>query len=322
VEGREPPFDLLGSHREVRAQPVRSLRTTAVAVVAALGVLASCSTPDDLEGAGGRPASKPSPSSAGSQAGHDTTAPVPEDGASSAPGAPDIPRRPRVNACYKLGFDEATEPTNDDPRVSCRKRHTAQTYYVGRLDTVVDGHLLAVDSRLAQRQVERTCPRELVDYLGGTAEDRSLSRIEAVWFSPTIEQSDRGASWFRCDAVALGKTSTLAPLPPPGRLEGILDRPGALDEVGLCGTTAPGARGFERVICSRRHAWKALSTIQISGGNDYPGVAEVREAGESACRDLVARASGSPERFTYGWEWPTRAQWRDGQRFGYCWAPD
>lgn len=300
---------------------MRSLRTTTGVIVAALVVLASCSSTDDLEEAGGRPSSQSSPSSAGSEAGHGAATPTPADGTSS-PAALDVPRRPRVNACYKLGFDEATEPTNGDPRVSCRRRHTAQTYYVGRLDTVVDGHLLAVDSRLAQRQVQRTCPRELVDYLGGTAEDRSLSRIEAVWFSPTIEQSDQGASWFRCDAVALGKPSTLAPLPPPRRLEGILDRPGALDEVGLCGTTEPGARGFERVICSRRHAWKALSTIRINGGSDYPGVAEVREAGESTCRDLVQQVSGSPERFTYGWEWPTRAQWRSGQRFGYCWAPD
>jgi hypothetical protein len=24
---------------------------------------------------------------------------------------------------------------------------------------------------------------------------------------------------------------------------------------------------------------------------------------------------------TYGWEYPTPAQWRAGQRYGYCWAP-
>jgi hypothetical protein len=193
---------------------------------------------------------------------------------------------------------------------------------VGRLDTVVDGHLLAVDSRLAQRQVERACPRALDRYLGGTEETRRLSRLAAVWFSPTIEQSDQGASWFRCDAVALAGSDRLAPLPPRRRLEGILDRSDALDEVGLCGTTAPGEAGFERVICSRRHRWQALSTIDISGGAAYPGVAAVREAGESTCRDRVSEATGSPERFSYGWEWPTREQWRSGQRYGYCWAPD
>jgi hypothetical protein len=206
--------------------------------------------------------------------------------------------------------------------VRCNERHTAQTFFVGRLDTVVDGHLLAVDSRKAQRQLERTCPRKLDEYVGGTAQARALSRLQAVWFSPTLAESDKGASWFRCDVVALARPSTLAPLPPPRRLRGILDRPEALDEVGLCGTAAPGARGFERVICSRRHSWRTISTIDISADADYPGVAAVRETGESTCRDQVQAASGSPEKFTYGWEWPTREQWRRGQRFGYCWAPD
>jgi hypothetical protein len=253
-------------------------------------------------------------------------APAASDQAASAPvsqvpaqPAADRPKRPRVGACYNLDFASATRPTSDSRPVSCAKPHTAQTYYVGRLDTVVDGHLLAVDSRLAQRQVERACPRRLADHVGGSAETRALSRLQAVWFSPTIEESDEGASWFRCDVVALAAPGELAPLPP--NLKDILDRPGALDRVGLCANAAPGTRGFERVICSRPHAWRAVSTIDIPGGRLYPGVGAVREAGESTCRDRVRRASGSPERFTYGWEWPTRSQWRAGQHFGYCWAP-
>jgi hypothetical protein len=224
-----------------------------------------------------------------------------------------------VGACYDLDFDQATAPTSEIPPVSCRKRHTTQTYFVGRLDTVVDGHLLAVDSRVAQRQVSESCPRHFASYVGGSAGDRELSRLKAVWFSPTIEESDQGASWFRCDAVAIERAGTLAPL--PGRVHGILDRPDALEKVGICGTAAPGARSFERVICSHRHAWKALSTISISG-TTYPGISAVRRAGEDDCRDQVERASGTPERFSYGWEWPTREQWGDGQHFGYCWAPD
>lgn len=230
-----------------------------------------------------------------------------------------VPARPRVGACYDLDFDEATEPTNDKKAVPCKGRHTAQTYYVGRLDTVVDGHLLAVDSERAQRQVSGSCPRHLGPYVGGADGVRALSRIRSVWFSPTIEQSDRGASWFRCDAVAIEREGTLAPL--PRRLRGILDRSGALKKVGLCGTAEPGSRGFQRVICSRRHAWKALSTISIPGST-YPGESEVRQAGEDDCRDQVRRATGTPERFSYGWEWPTREQWRSGQHFGFCWAPD
>lgn len=289
---------------------MRTLRTGAGVLATAI-VLASCAADASTRDSAAdetAPAST-SPTSRGS-------------GAAGGAQRPESPPRPPANGCYVLGFDAATEPTNDSRPVPCSKRHTAQTYHVGRLDTVVDGHLLAVDSEMAQRQVERTCPRKLVEYVGGSPEARALSRLEAVWFSPTIEQSDQGASWFRCDVVAVGRPSTLAPLPPPGRLRGILDRSDALDEVGLCGTAAPGARGFERVICSRRHAWRAISTIGISGGAQYPGVAQVREAGERECRERVQAATGSPERFSYGWEWPTRDQWRAGQRFGYCWAPD
>ena len=267
----------------------RSIRTTVGAVVAGL-VLASCTGGETR-----RDTTTPEPASAESSGSESTAEPSDQV---SAVGIPASARRPPARACYRLGFDEATAPTTDSPPVSCRTRHTARTYHVGRLDTVVDGHLLAVDSRLAQRQVERACPRELADYLGGSAETRALSRLEAVWFSPTIEQSDDGASWFRCDAVALAESGKLAPL--PRRLRGILDRSDALDEVGLCGTAAPGERGFERVICSRRHRWRAMSTIGIPGGDTYPGVAAVREAGESQCRDRVRRATGSPERFSYG----------------------
>lgn len=282
----------------------RSVRTTVVAIVGALA-LCSCTLED------GRRGDNPA---AGTRS-VDSSAPAP-------PGTDRAAARPRKGACYRLRFDEATAPTSERQQVPCTERHTAQTFHVGTLDTVVDGHLLAVDSDVAQEQVQRTCPRQLARFVGGSPRTRSLARLKAVWFSPTISQSDQGASWFRCDVVALDRGSTLAPLPAPGRLRGILDRPRALDQVGLCGTAAPGARGFERVICARPHAWKALTTIRLAAGSTYPGAVAVRRAGEARCRAHARRELGEPDRFRFGWEWPTRAQWRAGQRFGYCWAPD
>jgi hypothetical protein len=309
VEGRQPPLDLLGPHGQVTPKPMQ-LHRLAVGLASALLVLSGCTSSDETDPDAATPPAPATPAEAGPESAE----------REPADPAADVPPRPRVGACYDLDFASATLPTSDDRPVACTQRHTARTYYVGRLDTVVDGHLLAVDSAVAQRQVERACPRRLSAYLGGSAEARALSRLQAVWFSPTIAESDEGASWFRCDAVALASPGELASL--PRKLKGILDRPGALDRVGLCANAAPGTRGFERVICARPHAWRALSTIDIPGGQLYPGVAAVREAGEATCRDRVRRASGSPERFTYGWEWPTKDQWRAGQHFGYCWAPD
>lgn len=296
----------------------RLLGTTAVAAAAAL-VLASCMAGEETD----PPTAGAAASASGSAAPSATPSPtVPADSSpSAAPRTlPAEAQPPRNGACYLLDFEEATAPTNEERPVGCGKRHTARTYHVGHLDTVVDGHLLAVDSALAQEQVQTACTRRFRAYVGGSPRDRRLSRLKPVWFSPTIDQSDLGASWFRCDVVALARGSALAGL--PRRVRGILDRPGALDRVGICGTTAPGERGFERVICGRRHTWKALTTIDIPGQDRYPGVATVRRAGEGRCREVVRRASGSPTRFRYGWEWPTREQWRAGQRYGYCWAPD
>ncbi len=233
-----------------------------------------------------------------------------------------VPPAPPRAGCYRLTSRQLTEPTNDTAPVPCTSRHTSQTILVGRLDTVVDGHAVAVDSTLVQRQLASRCPRALASYVGGTLEARRLSRFNVVWYSPTLAQSDEGADWFRCDLIAFAGADQLFPLPGTRRLAGVLDRPRALDDYGLCGTSAPGARGFERVICGRRHSWRAIETIGLRGGSRYPGTAAVRRAGDSDCKDIAQARADDTLKFRYGWEWPTQAQWARGQHYGYCWVPD
>ena len=230
------------------------------------------------------------------------------------------PPAPRAGSCYRLTLRQAARPTNDNPAIPCGRKHTARTIHVGSLDLVVDGHSLAVDSARAQRQLRETCPGELDRFLGGDPERRALSRFQVVWFSPSLEESDLGSDWFRCDVIALGRGSRLLPLPPDGRLRGVLDSPAALSTFGLCGTAQPGADDFERVACALPHSWVAVSTIAI-GGDRYPGVTAVREAGEETCADRVRAANEFVLEYRYGWEWPTAEQWRAGQRYGICWAP-
>ena len=251
-----------------------------------------------------------------------TSSASPSAAASSAtPSTAPVPPVPKQGACYRLRFDQLTQPSNSSRPVPCTSRHDAQTIHVGRLDTHVDGHAVAVDSDRVIRQLSTECPRRLAAHLGGTAEDLELSRFEVVWFSPTLEQSDLGAAWFRCDAIALAGGETLFPLPAPRQLAGVLGGSGAA-AYGLCGTAAPGDRDFARVICARPHSWRAIATIPIAGGQAYPGQQRVRSAGNDTCRDEVRARAEDPLKFQYGWEWPTRSQWLDGQRFGYCWAPD
>lgn len=254
------------------------------------------------------------PSDAGSASATDAATPTRDP-------APVVPPPPPRAACYRLTGAQLTRPTNDSNQVPCSRRHTARTIHVGRLDLEVRGRTVAVDSPAVQEQLAEVCPRRLAAYVGGTRRTRDLSRLAAVWFSPTLEQADAGARWFRCDLVAFDRGAALLALPGARRLKGVLDRAGSLDTYGLCGTAAPGARGFQRVACARRHSWRAIDTLALEGRR-YPGVRRARRAGDAACKTEARARASNALKFRYGWEWPTAAQWRAGQRFGYCWAPD
>ena len=232
-----------------------------------------------------------------------------------------VPKAPKARACYRLTVKQLTQPTNDSVPVRCTRRHTARTIFVGRLDLVVDGPAIAVDSERVQEQLAKTCPAKLAAYLGGDPETLQLSRFRVAWFSPTLEEADRGARFYRCDLLAFGVEQKLFDLPRKVQLRGVLAAADGLDRFGLCGTDAPGAADFQRVICGLPHTWRAVSTIGLEGGKRYPGEDAVRDGGDSTCSDQVRELEGFALKITYGWEWPTRAQWKAGQHFGYCWAP-
>jgi hypothetical protein len=226
---------------------------------------------------------------------------------------------PTARECYRLAYDEAVAPTTDRQPVDCAGKHTSVTFAVGRLDTLVDGHLLAVDSDRVQAQVAAACPERLASFLGGTTADRRLSMLRAVWFTPDVEASDAGASWYRCDVVALAADGELAPL--VGRLQGALDRPQARDHYAMCGTAEPGTAAFDRVICSAEHSWRAVAVVPLAEGG-YPGEKQVRAAGEGPCRDAGAAVAEDTLDYQWGYEWPSAEQWSGGQHYGRCWAPD
>lgn len=292
------------------------MRRLITCLLAALVALSACT-------GGGSAASRSTPSNSGETA---RSASPATDSATSATSptsatAPSAPAAPPAAGCYRLSTVELAEPTSSSDPVPCSGPHTAATIYVGRLDMVVDGHAVAVDSAAVQRQLSTVCPRRLAAYVGGSGRTRALSRFNVVWYSPTLEQSDRGADWFRCDLIVFAKGDDLMSLPATSRLAKALDRPGALRDYGLCGTAAPGAQGFERVVCARPHSWRAADTIGIAGGSRYPGALAVRRAGDAACRDFARSQAPSSVRFRYGWEWPNAEQWARGQHFGYCWVP-
>ena len=274
----------------------RPLTTIAASLLLAAG-LAACGTGDD--DTAGKPAVQPisdSPSSL--------------DSIESA--------RPRPGDCHAMTLRQVTATSADNTSSDCRHRPTTITVAVG--DLRVKGKDVAPDSAAAQALMRRTCEPRAARWLGTDPGGLRLSRLTAVWFVPTPEQVDAGASWFRCDVIGFDRGDHLQPLPPPAQLKGVLAGAGAA-RYALCGTDRPGSRKFQRVTCSLRHSWKAVAAIDLPGGRAYPGDKAVREGGDDACSDRVRKEAGDATRYDYGWEWPTRQQGLAGQHHGLCWAP-
>lgn len=277
-----------------------SRRSTVAALVLVLGVLTSCTGDDDGPGGGATSSAAPSASP--------TPTPPPRAVPVEAPPA---------NACYQLSYRQAVSPTNGETPVPCRGRHTSQTYQVGVLDNVVAGHLLAVDSDRVQRSVAEACPYALGRAVGGTLEDQRLSMLRSVWFTPSLEQAAKGASWYRCDVVALAGAEDLVTV--QGTLSGVLSTSEGRDRYGMCGTAGPGAPSFERVPCSASHTWRAFSVIALDEGR-YPGARAVDAAG-SACEDAAVEVADDPLDYDWAYEGPDADEWAAGQTFIRCWSP-
>jgi hypothetical protein len=285
---------------------VSSRRTTSllIAAAAAAVALAGCSSSNDED-----PTTDPTPSS--------STSPSPS--ATPPPAAAPPPAAPEKGACYALTFRQVLAPTSRAEPTKCSGAHTSETYAVGTLDTVVDGHLLAVDSDRVQKQVSTACPAELPSYLGGDQAALRLSMFRPLWFTPTVAQSDRGANWYRCDVVVVAGDDQLAQ--PDSTLEGALDKPELRDRYAMCGTAAPDDADFERVICGAEHSWRAIEVIPYDD-KTYPGTAVVRDQLASPCEDAGLDVAADPLDYKWGYEYPTKEQWDMGQTWGLCWAPD
>lgn len=269
------------------------MRRVLVALAATL-VLAGCTSTADA------PVDEPAPAS---------STPTPEPTATTPP---DPGPTPVLGECHALTFRQALAVVGRTAPVPCRKRHTAQTYFVGTLDlTTGAGFTRRVDSRAAQRQMRTACTRRLPRHLGRTPRELRLSMVRAVWFTPSPARAEAGADWFRCDVVAVASPRELLRL--PRRTKG-------WGAPAMCATAAPGTRGFDRVACSRQHSWKAVATVDIPGGR-LPGAAAIAERMDPACRDVAAGSADDPLDFTWSQESPTREQWDAGQRYGICWVP-
>ncbi|GAA1939907.1 septum formation family protein [Nocardioides hwasunensis] len=251
-----------------------------------------------------------------------TASPSPEPGDEPSPSStptvtvpPDPGPTPAVGECHDLTFGQALAVVGRTSSVACRKDHTAQTYFVGRLDlTTKSGSTRRVDSQAAQRQMRRACTRRLPRHLARTPLQMRLNMAQAVWFTPTPEHAADGADWFRCDVVVVAAPRTLLLLPRWTK------NWGEAPAIAMCATAAPGTRAFKRVTCGSKHTWRATTTVDIPGER-LPKAAAIAERMDPACRDAARSQADDPLEFTWSQESPTAEQWDAGQRYGICWVP-
>lgn len=244
----------------------------------------------------------------------ETPAP-PEETQSTATPVPS----PREGACSRLGYAEAVAPTAPGRTVPCSGPHTAQTFLVGSLDLVSDGHLLAVDSDRAQEQATETCRDAVDEHVGASPEAMRLTMVEPVWFAPSMDEAVRGAAWVRCDVVAVSGGRQVVELPEDS--QGMLASEPGLSDYAMCGTAQPSADDFSRVVCSARHSWRAVASVDLPGAA-YPSAEQAADVMESRCREVARERAEDPLEFTWAEERPTREQWQAGRRYGLCWVPD
>ena len=141
--------------------------------------------------------------------------------------------------------------------------------------------------------------------------------LRAVWFTPTVAQSDRGADWFRCDVIAVAGDREA------GAADRLLAACWNAEAATATACAAPPSR--ERPTSSassariRSHSWRAISTCP-STARSTPA-RRGPQAGEEPCRRPAGAVAEDTLSFQWGYEWPTEKQWDDGQTYGRCWAP-
>lgn len=231
---------------------------------------------------------------------------------------PEPPAAPEAGACYRLTAEGAAEATTDVPARDCQKPHTALTVAVDQVQALSGGHLLAIDSARVQDAVAKTCATRTGAFVGGSEEQRRLSILTPVWFTPTLAESDAGADWYRCDVVAAIGNGKLAPLSPD--VEGALGTPEGRDRYGICATAAPGSKSSARVPCTAKHSWRAIATYDLPDG-PWPNREKAEPAAETPCQDAALDLADSALDYEWGFDWPSKTEWTAGKRYGLCWAP-
>ena len=223
---------------------------------------------------------------------------------------------PELGACRMLTPEDIKDTTDASPVVDCTEEHTAETFAVGTFPDDVAGD--EIDDPALGTHVFEICEQKFRKFLGGDESLVMRATVTWAWFRPSEEAWDKGARWWRCDVVGGGEESTsLVELPETAK--GILlGRP---DDRWMVCVNGPTVADSVKIPCSRKHNWRAVTTIVLGGADDpYPGDRLVEVRTRDYCSDSVGAWLNYPVDYDYGFTWFHEAEWEAGNRRSICWA--
>ncbi|KAA1417779.1 hypothetical protein F0U44_15940 [Nocardioides humilatus] len=223
---------------------------------------------------------------------------------------------PDVGTCRVLTPEDVAQPANATRTVSCKERHTAETFATGKLPGEFDDVDYNADS--VGEFAYKTCTKKFAEFIG--ADDSVVLRtiVTWAWFRPSEKAWDDGARWYRCDVVGGSDASTeYRPLPPTANGM-LLGRPD--DRWLVCASGSTVTEG-EKVPCSQAHEWRAATTIKLGEPDDkYPGDEVVVSRTKAFCATSIKAWLNYPAQFEYAYTSFHRAEWEAGNRRSVCWA--
>ena len=223
---------------------------------------------------------------------------------------------PQNGACRVLEPADVALPANATEVVPCTEEHTAETFAVGKLPEELED--AEYDGRELGQFAYRTCAAAFAKFLGA---DESLvlrTTLSWAWFRPSEKAWGKGARWYRCDLLGGSTASTsYAPLPETG--SGLLA--GRPPDRWLSCARGPSVGEGEKVPCSQKHDWRAVTTVKLGQPEDeYPGDRVMESRTRSFCATSVKAWLNYPDDFQYGFTFFHKAEWEAGIRRSVCWA--
>ncbi len=229
--------------------------------------------------------------------------------------AADRPDPPKLGACYVLTPEDAAATSSSVEPVPCTEPHTAETFAIGTLPSSTGEDY---ESTKHGTWVFQKCEAAFGKFL--TADESLAMRVQLswVWFRPSERGWDDGARWYRCDVVG-GPSEAEKYAVLPTTAKGLFRaRP---PEEWLTCAQGPTVLKSEKVPCSEKHDWRAVTTIKLGEPKDpYPGDRLVEVRTRDFCSDSVGAWMNYPVDYEFGFTWFHEAEWQAGNRRSICWA--